>query len=254
MTKLTAAPNGCCPPWVDHHPHALHTLTGLLGRQPRLLDLFCGAGGCSAGYARAGFAVTGVDLAPQGHYPYFDLIQDDALLVLDDRAFISQFDVIHASPPCPRYSSLTHVSGNRDNHPDLVAPVRDLLIASGKPYIIENVVGAPLLDPIVLCGSMFELGVKGATLRRHRLFESNMPLAAPPDACAGKSIVGVYGTGGAWTRTAPGGGGVKVSGKAAAEALGIDWTDYQPVLAQAIPPAYTEHIGRQLIDAMEAAA
>lgn len=215
--------------------------------QKRLLDLFCGCGGCSVGYARAGFDVTGVDLAPMTRYPFMDLVQDDALAVLRDVSYVAEFDAIHASPPCQRYSVTAARWNSRDAHPDLVPPVRDLLRASGKPYIIENVVGAPLLTPVMLCGSMFGLGFDGAILRRHRLFETNFPLTAPPDACQGKRAVGVYGTGGAWARTAPGGGGVKVSGADAAQALGIDWTDYQPVLAQAIPPAYTEHIGRQLL-------
>lgn len=213
----------------------------------KLLDLFCGAGGCSAGYAKAGFEVTGVDIEPQHRYPYLDLIQDDALAVLADTSFIAGFDVIHASPPCQRYSVTAARWGRADSHADLVAPVRELLIATAKPYVIENVVGAPLLNPVTLCGSMFGLGVDGAILKRHRLFESNVPLTAPADECRGKPVVGVYGTGGAWTRTAPGGGGVKVSGADAAIALGIDWTDYQPVLAQAIPPAYTEHLGRQVL-------
>jgi DNA (cytosine-5)-methyltransferase 1 len=101
---------------------------------------------------------------------------------------------------------------------------------------------------------MFGLGLDGRILKRHRLFESNVGLTALPDACHGKPAVGVYGTGGAWTRTAPGGGGVKASGADAARAMGIDWTDYQPVLAQAIPPAYTEFIGAQLLERIEAAA
>lgn len=220
----------------------------------RILDLFCGAGGCSVGYARAGFEVTGVDIEPQGRYPFMTLIQDDALAVLTDVAFISEFDAIHASPPCQRYSVTAARWDSRESHPDLVPEVRELLAATGKPYVIENVVGSPLIDPVVLCGSMFNLGLDGRILKRHRLFESNVPLIALPDACKGKPAVGVYGTGGAWTRTAPGGGGVKASGAQAAKALGIDWTDYQPVLAQAIPPAYTEYIGGQLMTALVGAA
>lgn len=219
---------------------------------PKLLDLFCGAGGCSVGYQRAGFDVVGVDIAPMGHYPLLDLIQDDALAVLADGDFIAGFDAIHASPPCQHYTSLRTLSDRK--HPDLVGIVRDLIRATGKPYVIENVVGAPLADPIILCGSMFGLGHGGAILKRHRLFESNVPLAVPVDACKGKPVVGVYGTGGAWTRVAPGGGGVKVSGADAARALGVDWTTYQPVLAQAIPPAYTEYIGRQLLAHVQASA
>lgn len=220
----------------------------------KLLDLFCGAGGATMGYHRAGFEVTGVDIEPQGRYPLLELIQDDALAVLSDQAFIAGFDVIHTSPPCQRYSVTAARWDRRESHADLVGPVRQRLIASGKPYVIENVVGAPLNDPIVLCGSMFSLGLGDRILKRHRLFESNVELWAPPDDCQGKPAVGVYGTGGAWTRTAPGGGGVKASGADAAKALGIDWTDYQPVLAQAIPPAYTEHIGRQLLAHLEAVA
>lgn len=217
-------------------------------RHPRLLDLFCGIGGCSAGYARAGFHVTGVDIEPQHRYPFLDLVQDDALAVLADRAYLAKFDLIHASPPCQRYSITGARWDRRESHPDLLEPVRELLRGSGIPYVIENVVGAPLIDPVLLCGSMFGLGVYGTTLRRHRLFESSLPLEPPPpDACSGRQIIGVYGNGGAWQRTAPGGAGMKVSGREAGRALGIGWTDHQPSLAQAIPPAYTEWIGAQLL-------
>jgi DNA (cytosine-5)-methyltransferase 1 len=218
--------------------------------RPRLLDLFCGAGGCSVGYHRAGFDVTGVDIVPQHRYPFLDLAQDDAMLVLADVDYCRTFDAIHASPPCQLYSA-THSRWSDRDHPDLIGPVRAALIEIGRPYVIENVVGAPLIAPVLLCGSMFDLTLDGAVLKRHRLFESSVPLIAPADRCAGRPVVGVYGTGGAWTRTAPGGGGVKVSGAVAARLMGIDWTDHQAALAQAIPPAYTEHIGRQLFAALE---
>src|ERR1017187_7154249 len=132
----------------------------------RVLDLFCKAGGCSMGYSMAGMECVGVDIEPQKHYP-FEFFQADALKVLRDRRFVDTFDVIHASPPCQCYSVTKHLSSGK--HPDLVGPVRELLIATGKPYIIENVVGAPLLHPVRLCGSSF-----GLDLRRHRLFESNL--------------------------------------------------------------------------------
>jgi DNA (cytosine-5)-methyltransferase 1 len=216
--------------------------------RPRLLDLFCGAGGCSVGYARAGFDVVGVDLHPMPHYPFMDVQQADWRAVLADQAFVASFDLVHASPVCKGYTSLRALSDRV--HEREIGEVREALEAAGLPYVIENVVGAraDMRDPVLLCGSMFGLGLDGAVLRRHRLFESNLPLAAPgPCECAGRPVVGVYGTGGAWTRTAPGGGGVKVSGPDAAAVLGVDWTTHQPVLSQMIPPSYTEWIGKLLI-------
>lgn len=221
--------------------------------RPRLLDLFCGCGGCSVGYHRAGFDVVGVDVVRQHAYPY-------QLEVRDALAFLrgiepGDWQAIHASPPCKAKTVLRHVTASRfpalfDPHPDLIPATRELLQAAGIPYVIENVVGAELIDPVVYCGSSF-----GLRVRRHRLFESNVPLVAP--ACnheAQPHPVGVYGNGGAWKRTAPGGGGVKVAGADAADALGIDWTDHQPGLAQAIPPAYTQHIGTQLLAHVDGAS
>lgn len=218
--------------------------------RPRLLDLFCGAGGAAVGYMRAGFDVAGLDIVPQPSYPSLDVWQGDAMLALDDVAFCRRFDVIHASPPCQAYTSLRTRQHGWLTYPELVSPVRDRLLDVGVPWVIENVPGAPLRDAVTLCGSMFGLGLDGYTLRRHRLFESSMPLAAPPDACAGERVIGVYGTGGGWTRTAPGGGGVKVSGDLAARVLGIEHTTRTDELAQAIPPAYTAHLGRQILAAI----
>lgn len=228
----------------------------MTGRKPILLDLFCGAGGCARGYQRAGFYVVGVDSRPQPRYAGDEFHRADALDVLRrllagetwQGYVLTDFAVIHASPPCKRFTVVNR--GNAtvrptlfEPHPDLLSPARDLLVASGLPYVIENVPGAPMVDPVVYCGSAF-----GLRVRRHRLFESNVKLIAPE--CRHDlqpEVVGVYGNGGAWTRTAPGGGGVKVVGADAADALGIDWTTYQPELAQAIPPAYTEHIGGYLM-------
>lgn len=209
----------------------------------RLADLYSGGGGAAAGYARAGFEVVGFDIVRQHVYP-FEFHRADALDV-----DLSGFDVVHASPPCKTHTSLAslrHAAPAQplfDPHVDLVPATRAKLAATGLPYVIENVVGAPLIDPCTYCGSSFGLGV-----RRHRIFESNVPLTAPPcDHASQPHPVGVYGNGGAWTRTAPGGGGVKVAGKAAAVALGVTHTAYQPALSQMIPPAFTEHIGRQLM-------
>jgi DNA (cytosine-5)-methyltransferase 1 len=224
-------------------------------RVVRALDVCCGAGGCSVGYARAGFDVTGVDLHPQPRYPFLEVIQADALAVLADVDFCRGFDLIHLSAPCQLWSALHARCRGRCRHVDLITPARPLLERIGRPYVIENVVGAPLRSPLLLCGSMFGLGYGGAVLRRHRLFESSHPLAAPgPCRCSGVPVVGVYGTGGGWTRTAPGGGGVKIAGPAAAAALGVDWTTHQASLAQMVPPAYTEWLGRQLLAVAEASA
>ena len=215
-------------------------------RRPLLLDLYCGIGGSAVGYYRAGFDVVGVDIVRQHHYPY-TFVHGDAISYLR-KTNLRQFDLIHASPPCKQHTIARRVALSRyqslfDPHPEnMVEATRELLAASGRPYVIENVPGAPLIEPVRYCGSSF-----GLQVRRHRLFETSLPIVAP--ACDHNSQphpVGVYGQGGAWTRTQPGGGGTKVAGPDAARALGIDWTTEQAGLSQAVPPAYTEHIGRQL--------
>lgn len=211
--------------------------------RPRLLDLFCGAGGASMGYHRAGFDVVGVDINPQPHYP-FEFHQADALHFLecvepDD--YLNRFDAIHASPPCQAYSAITDVQGDRSSHPDLLPPTREHLAASGLPWVIENVPGAPMRADYKLCGCMFGLGV-----RRERWFETSWRAFDLRQSCVHPdAAVGVYGYGG----PRPGSG--KLSGRLAtwSKAMGIDWMESLE-LAQAIPPAYTEYIGRQLIDAL----
>jgi DNA (cytosine-5)-methyltransferase 1 len=207
-------------------------------RRPRLLDLFCGGGGASAGYHAAGFDVVGVDIHPQPDYP-FPLIQADALDV-----DLAGFDVIAASPPCQRWSAATPPA-RRPGHPDLIGPIRARLRQAvstpGGPfaYVIENVPGAPLVDPVTVCGDTLRLGV-----RRHRLFESNLPLVGTPcwhDRPA--PPVAVYGTYGQRTRrTHP----APRSTEAAREAMGIDWLPW-PTLTQAVPPAFTHWLGVQLL-------
>lgn len=201
----------------------------------RLLDLFCGAGGAAMGYARAGFTeIVGIDLQSQPRYP-FHFIQADAL---HPPVRLEDFDAIHASPPCQAYIRSGTVS---KGHPKLIGLVRDMLVASGKPYVIENVEGAPLRPTFVLCGSMFSLAV-----RRHRRFEVPSVFALHPATCDhSRPITGVYGhphgTRGAWKGMLPS------DETTWSRELGIDWMTPKE-LAQAIPPAYTEFIGRQLLE------
>ena len=210
----------------------------------RLLDLFCCAGGAGVGYQRAGFEVVGVDVDPQSNYP-LTFIQADALAL--DPEFVASFDVIHASPPCQSYSDLAKRNRNADAWPRLIDPVRDMLRRSGRPYVIENVDGAPLLDPTILCGTMFsELRVI-----RHRLFESNVELTAPshkrhPLVFTHDKRKGHYGKLDQDTAYVQVTGGGNCSIANARDALGIDWMT-KAELNESIPPVYTEHIGKQLM-------
>ena len=216
---------------------------------PRLLDLFCGAGGAAAGYVRAGFEVYGVDIKPQPHYldsGASGFLRADALAYLE--VLMEEphaFDVIHASPPCQAYSDLRNRTGRE--YPDLVAPTRIMLHAVGLPWVIENVEGAPLVNPVRLCGSSFGLGV-----RRHRLFEmSSPPVLTPPCVHHDQpEPLDVSGTGSRRLGPRPDGGGGNSrkprSLDEARTAMGIDWMTRRE-LSQAIPPAYTEWIGRHLL-------
>lgn len=218
--------------------------------RPRLLDLFAGAGGCSVGYERAGFEVVGVDNEPHPDYP-FRFVLADALDVLSDGEFLNTFDVVHASPPCQAYSDLHHLSDAA--HPDLVAPVRDALRAWGGLYVIENVEGSPLAGALTLCGSEFDLwadcgdGVR-RQLRRHRLFESNAWLMGAGGCMHRGQPIGVYGTGGGGQMTR----GYKGNLTESRQATGAYWMNRSDV-SQCVPPAYTEHIGSQLLATIEEA-
>jgi DNA (cytosine-5)-methyltransferase 1 len=197
----------------------------------RALDLFCGAGGASMGLHRAGFEVTGVDIAPQPRYP-FAFVQGDALA-----AEIGGFDFVWASPPCQRYSMYSRNLGTAESFPDLVAVVRSKLVASGLPYVIENVVGAPLVATFVLCGTMF-----GLKVLRHRLFETSWPMnqLLPPCSHRGDEIP-VYGNGTPQWHRQRLGRNIHVAEQRTA--MDIDWMTRDEI-TQAIPPAYSEFLGR----------
>ncbi|MFJ4166314.1 hypothetical protein ACIPY5_12225 [Microbacterium sp. NPDC089698] len=219
--------------------------------RPKLLDLFCCQGGASRGYVNAGFDVVGVDIDPQPRYPY-TFVQGDALEFLAERG--EEFDAIHASPPCQNYLNLGAVNralGRDYNYPNLIGPVRELLQDLGKPYVIENVqdARAELINPVRICGTGL-----GRPLRRHRLFESNIAIEGVE--CAHSHFAEPK----YWTGWRPRGEKrlstvVQVYGNAGGqhewpEAMGIDWMDRHGFV-EAIPPVYTEHVGRQLINHLQ---
>lgn len=219
----------------------------------RLLDLFSCAGGAAVGYYRAGFEVVGVDINSQPNYPFEHHVADAAEFV---KEHVHEFDAIHASPPCQAFSKTKTLHSNK--HPELIEPTREALVASGKPWVIENVVGAPLINPLKLSGQHFGMvaeDVDGVPLKlvRHRLFESNIPLAAPSEFFANKGIqtASVYGAGGGWTpahRDNPDRrGGYIPHTDVVKKLLGIDWMTKHE-MSQSIPPVFTEFVGRQLIE------
>lgn len=228
--------------------------------KPRLLDAYCGAGGVTKGFQRAGFFVVGVDHKAQPNYCGEAFERAEAMEVLERLLDggrgasyrLEDFAAIHASPPCLGRSNLKAVN-RHIVHVDLVAPTRELLLATGLPYVIENVEGdmsgSPLIEPVTICGSSLGLDV-----RRHRLFETNWPLMVPPCAHGWQEKrFDVY-EHGKWRKspTVPvyGKGGRKAKAHWA-EAMGIDWMTHDE-MAQAIPPAYTELIGHQLMQFLNA--
>lgn len=235
----------------------------------RILDLFCGAGGCAKGYQQAGFYVVGVDLEPQPRYVGEEFYIGDAIEVLEALLnggwkttpwryqqgvrvlTLDEFDVIHTSPPCQHYSTMTKSNGRPSDHPNLVPKTRRLLQATGKPYVVENVVGAPLASPLMLCGQMFP----GLRVIRHRLFESNVWLTHPPQRLPHPAHPLAhtldkrkphYGKLDQFKAVVMVNGGGNSSTTAARDAMGIDWMRKEE-LNQAIPPAYCEFVGQQLI-------
>ncbi len=225
-------------------------MVGGVAVKPRLLDLFCGGGGAAMGYVRAGFEVTGIDINPQANYP-FTFWQADAIRAL--RTLVADggpWDAIHASPPCQAYSRKATDWGRKRNHwtdhPDLLGPTRELLRKTGLPYVIENVPGAPIDAQLELCGTHF-----GLRIIKHRLFEANWPLPMAPASCDHSDVYNPW-------------AGLGRSAAKLREAMGIDWlpisggasrkAGYTGDLFNAIPPAYTEWIGTQLLASLELAA
>jgi DNA (cytosine-5)-methyltransferase 1 len=201
------------------------------------------------GYHRAGFEVVGVDVKPQPRYP-FQFIQADAIEWMTDGPHPGVwnwqgFDAIHASPPCQAYSVANNNRGA--SYPELIAPVRDLLTATGLPYVIENVPGAPLRYPARLCGTFFGLKAGPWELRRHRLFESSVYILSTP--CLHQfPPIGLFGHNSSGAFYKRYGRGVTLAERR--EAMQIDWMD-RDELSEAIPPAYTEYIGVYLRQALE---
>jgi DNA (cytosine-5)-methyltransferase 1 len=216
-------------------------------RQPRALDLYCGAGGVTRGLQQAGFHVTGVDIIPQPRYCGDAFAQMDALEYLKT-ADLSQFDYIAASPPCQRYTSIRHAPG-KHRDADLVDLAREALIKIGKPYVIENVPGAPLIDPITLSGSMFGLGAEGWRIERKRLFEASFPIAVPPRQEDDRPVVGIYG--GHFRDRRRGKGenhrsDSNVPSELGYQAMGIPFGSMTTAeISDAIPPAYSKFIAEQ---------
>lgn len=220
--------------------------------KPILVDLYCKAGGATRGYQEAGFYVIGVDRDPQPNYVGDQFVQMDAIAYLREAitnpVLLPLIKAFHASPPCQAHSDLRHRTGRE--YPDLIEPTRELLRATGKPYVIENVEGAPLIDPVRICGA----SIPGLRVIRHRLFESNVPLTGTPCPDVHPLVFTYDKRKGHFGRLdqdtayvqVTGGGNCRLANKL--DAMGIDWMTGAEV-NEAIPPAYAHHIGRQLLEA-----
>jgi hypothetical protein len=213
----------------------------------KLLDLFCGAGMASDGYAAVGFTVEGTDLHPQPSYPY-PFTQDNALAVLESD-YPEAFDVIHASPPCQAHTRAKHLrtaQGGTSKYSDLLTPTLQLLRQrwSHKVWVVENVPGSPgMQDAAVECGSSYGLGV-----RRHRLFLSNLALTS--SVCRHKEQGRPWGVYHVMGDSIPQGGRTALSLEHGLEVMGVNRLMPWESLKEGFPPAYTEHVGRQLLDQM----
>lgn len=214
-------------------------------KRPRVLDLFCCAGGAGMGYWRAGFDVVGVDIVPRPNYP-FKFIEGDALDAMRD--FCQTFHLVHASPPCQPHTALTKGTNRGRQYADFLTEMRELCLWYGVPWVIENVTGAPMRADLTLCGEMFGLGVI-----RHRQFEigcvGGWPIEQPKHVKHRGPVRGwrhgIYRDGPYIAAYGKGGG--KGSVAEMQQAMDITWTDVHEELTEAIPPAYTQYIGRQFI-------
>lgn len=211
-------------------------------QRPKLLDLYCGAGGASMGYFLAGFDVVGMDINPQPDYP-FPFIQGDITRM---RIPWHKYQAVASSPPCQRHSISQTIKGIEvaHKHPDLISYTRERLAATDLPYIIENVPQAPLIDPIMLCGSMFNLHTKRFELKRHRCFETNWGVGdIPLHRCGNKISLSVFGNGGIYRYQ----GKDRHAGlRLCNQLMGTHWMRNQKGVSQAIPPMFTALIGMRL--------
>ena len=234
--------------------------------KPKLLDLFCCAGGAGHGYEQAGFEVYSVDIDPQPRNPH-PFHQGDAVDVLrrliagEKFAFTSRdgasvelgiedFAAVHASPPCQAFSAMKHMPDAKE-HPELIEPIRELLQKIDLPWAIENVVGAPLDGAIVLCGTMFDLGAAGFSLQRHRQFETNFDIEAPRECDHSKPTIGIYGghvrcrSTKFWRNTGADFPGYDKRALAVEAMGGTAWMTMNQ-MSEAIPPAYSQYVGRHM--------
>jgi DNA (cytosine-5)-methyltransferase 1 len=217
-----------------------------MATRPRLLDLFSCAGGAGTGYSRAGFEVVGVDIDPQPRYPFEHHVADALAFA---REHGHEFDAIHASPPCQQFTAYRRRgAGVGDSYLNLIPETREVLQGLGLPYVIENVAGAPLEDAFMLCGSSFGLDV-----RRHRFFESSFPVLSPPCEHHWQTPRFAPASNRANLRSTVEVGVYRIPLAVQRAAMGIDWMNLHE-LSEAIPPAYTEWIGTQLLDVLELAA
>ena len=210
-------------------------------RRPRMLDMYCAAGGSARGYGLAGFETTGVDIFDQPNYSGDHFVQGDAIEYL--KAHWREFDVVHASPPCQAFTAYKRRPGHVAPALNLIPQTREALIETGLPYVIENVPGAPLLDPIRLCGSAFGLDV-----RRHRLFESSFVMVSPGCDHSWQTPRFPQATNRVNLRSTVEVGVYRIPLAEQKRAMGVDWDVTLHELSQMVPPAYARWIGARLME------